>query len=241
MKILCDITAGSHLYGLSTPESDVDKRGVFINTEPSKILGLSRKDVIKQAGADAVYFELCHFLSSLKKTNTQMVELLFAPIEKFSVISHEFEEIRKNKFELIDSELFYKSLLGYIHNERRLANGERTGCLGSKRKAMIEKFGFSPKNFSHLFRLAFCGTIFFEKGYYPVDLIQENIDFRNFILSVKTEPEKYTLGNLNVFVDKAQAKLDSVFKNRKINYKFNIDLANDFCLRFYLPYLLDQK
>jgi predicted nucleotidyltransferase len=238
MKILCDIIAGSHLYGLSTPESDVDQRGVFINTEPSKILGLSRQEVIKKNTSDTVYFEMCHFLSSLKKTNTQMVELLFAPIDKFSVISHEFQEIRNNRFELIDSVLFYKSLVGYIYNERRLANGERTGTLGSKRKSMVDKYGFSPKNFSHLFRLAFCGTIFFEKNYYPVNLTEEDTEFRNFVFSIKTQPERYTKEHLNTLVDKAISKLEIVFNKRSVSYSFNIDLANEFCRQFYLPYLM---
>lgn len=238
MQILCELVGGSHLYGLSTPESDIDKRGVFINTEPSKILGLSRKEIIKESGEDSVYFELCHFLSSLKKTNTQMVELLFAPLESFTQLSDEFREIKENKFNLIDSDLFYKSLLGYIYNEKRLANGERIGNLGSKRKAMIEKFGFSPKNFSHLFRLSFCGTTFFEKDYYPVSLLSEDKFFRDFILSVKTEPEKYNKEYLNILVDKSLAKLEVAYKNRRINHEFDFDLANEFCRKFYLPYLL---
>lgn len=238
MQILCELVGGSHLYGLSTPDSDIDKRGVFINTEPSKILGLSRKEVIKESDEDSVYFELCHFLSSLKKTNTQMVELLFAPLESFTQLSDEFREIKENKFSLIDSDLFYKSLLGYIYNEKRLANGERVGNLGGKRKAMIEKFGFSPKNFSHLFRLSFCGTTFFEKDYYPVSLFSENKFFRDFILSVKTEPEKYNKEYLNILVDKSLAKLEVAYKNRRINHEFDSNLANEFCRKFYLPYLL---
>jgi predicted nucleotidyltransferase len=240
MQILCELVGGSHLYGLSTIESDIDKRGVFINTEPGKILGLSRKEIIKESSEDSVYFELCHFLSGLKKTNTQMVEFLFAPLESFTQLSDEFREIKENKFSLIDSDLFYKSLLGYIYNEKRLANGERVGNLGSKRKDMVEKFGFSPKNFSHLFRLSFCGITFFKKGYYPVSLISEDKAFRDFVFSVKTEPEKYKKEYLNVLVDQSRAKLEVAYKNRKVNYEFNSDLANEFCRKFYLPYLVNK-
>jgi hypothetical protein len=102
---------------------------------------------------------------------------------------------------------------------------------------MIEKFGFSPKNFSHLFRLSFCGTTFFEKDYYPVNILNENKSFRDFIFSVKTEPEKYNKEYLNILVDKSLAKLEIAYKNRKIDHEFDFDLANEFCRKFYLPYL----
>lgn len=129
MKIIAEIIGGSHLYGLSTPDSDIDKRGVFLNTEYSKILGLERFDVIKKESEDTLYFEFAHFLRSLKKTNTQMIELLFANSSSFTQITDEFIFVRENKYKLIDSELFFKSLVGYIQSEKRLANGERTGSL----------------------------------------------------------------------------------------------------------------
>jgi predicted nucleotidyltransferase len=44
MKLLCEYLGGSHLYGTNTPDSDIDTRGVFMNTDPSKILGLDRFD-----------------------------------------------------------------------------------------------------------------------------------------------------------------------------------------------------
>ena len=40
MKMLVKTLGGSTAYGLNTPESDLDYRGVFVNTDPSKILGL---------------------------------------------------------------------------------------------------------------------------------------------------------------------------------------------------------
>ena len=50
---------GSTAFGLNTPESDVDYRGVFVNTEPSKILGLEKLDHIqKQETDDIVYCQL---------------------------------------------------------------------------------------------------------------------------------------------------------------------------------------
>jgi predicted nucleotidyltransferase len=237
LKIIAEIICGSHLYGLDTPSSDVDKRGVFLNTEFDKILGLNRFDVLKQSSEDSIYFELVHYLRGLKKTNTQMLEILFADEDDFIIIADEFKEIRSHKYNLINSETFYKSLLGYIENEKRLANGERTGSLGSKRKNTIESFGFSPKNFSHVFRLSFCGQTFFETGVYPVNISKIDKQFRDLIFSIKTEPEKYNKDYLNMMCDKSLQKLSISFKNRKENFEFDVNLANEFCRKFYLPFL----
>lgn len=86
MKIIAKITAGSRLYGLDTPESDTDTRGVFLSTSPSDILGLGRFEIFKRESEDAVFFELRHFLAGLKRTNTNMLELLHADEEDFETI-----------------------------------------------------------------------------------------------------------------------------------------------------------
>jgi len=40
INFLVKYIGGSKLYGLDTPESDIDYRGVFIHTNPSKIYGM---------------------------------------------------------------------------------------------------------------------------------------------------------------------------------------------------------
>ncbi|NBT59469.1 hypothetical protein EBT16_11860 [bacterium] len=235
MKTLCEITGGSRLYGLDTHDSDIDTRGVFINTDPGKILGLNRGEILKKESSDFLMFELCHFLRHLARTNTQVIELLYA--QGFTVITSEFQKIQENRNRLMDSKKLFVSLNGYIHNERRLANGERMGNLGSKRRNQVEKYGFSPKNFSHLLRLAHCGAAFFLTSEYPVHLPSHDMEFRNLLFSIKTEPEKYTKERLNELSDAAMEKLESAFKNRREDFNFDMDFANQLCLDFYLPFL----
>ncbi len=233
MKVICRIVAGSRLYGLETPDSDTDTRGVFLNTDPGEILGLSRRDVIKHESEDTLLLEFRHFMGHLKRNSTSALELLFA--DGFEIIEDEFRRVRENRFSLIDSELFYASLLGYIRNERRLANGERTGELGGKRKSQVEKYGFSPKNFSHLLRLAFCGEFFFRTSFYPVNL--SGTDFRDLVFSVKAEPWRHDRANLNLTADSALDRLKDAYESRRENFRFDIALANRLCLDFYMPFL----
>lgn len=233
MRQICRVVAGSRMYGIDTPESDIDTRGVFLNTEPSEILGLSRRDVVKESDSDSLFLEFRHYLGHLRRTNISSIELLFA--EGFELITEEFEELRTNRFSLIDSEKLFSSLLGYIKNERRLANGERTGDLGSKRKVQLDKYGFSPKNFSHLLRLANCGERFFRESAYPVCLRGQA--FRDIVFSVKAEPEKHTKEELNLISDEAVDRLKNAYETRTDNFKFDVELANSLCLRFYKPFL----
>lgn len=237
MKIISQLIGGSHLYGLSTPDSDVDKRGVFINTEPEKILGLERFEVLKKETEDTLYFELCHYLKGLKKTNTQMIELLFAQESSFTVLLDEFVYLRKNKYKLIDSKLFFKSICGYIENEKRLATGERTGSLGSKRKKAVETYGFSPKNFCHLFRLTYCGKTFFETDHYPTNIFLEDPNFGKFLLDVKINPDNYSKDQLTELTGLYYGQFVQAFNNRKNNHQFDLSFANEVCKKFYIPFL----
>lgn len=237
MREICRIVAGSRLYGLETPDSDTDTRGVFLNTDPGDILGLSRRDVFKVSGEDTLLLEFRHYMGHLRKSNTSSIELLFA--EGFDLITDEFEEVRRNRLRFIDSDSLFSSLMGYIHNERRLANGERTGELGGKRKAHIERYGFSPKNFSHLLRLAYCGEYFFRESAYPVSL--RGLPFRDLVFSVKTEPWRYTKEELNLIADDGVARMERAYESRRDRLQFDLGLANDLCRRFYLPFLNGEQ
>jgi hypothetical protein len=237
LKEICRIVAGSRLYGLETPDSDTDTRGVFLCTDPSEIIGLSRRDIIKSGSEDSLFLEFRHYLLQLRKTNSFAMELLFA--EGFENIAEEFEVVRLNRLRLIDSERLFSSLMGYIRSERRLANGERTGALGSKRKSQIDKFGFSPKNFSHLLRLAHCGELFFKTSFYPTRI--EDRTVRDLIFSVKTEPEKFSIEELNLMSDEAVARLKVAYDRRKESLNFDASLANKLCFDFYFPILMEES
>lgn len=238
--MLVKVFGGSTAYGLNTPESDVDYRGVFVNTEPSKILGLERMDHLqKQETEDVLYYEVRKFFELLRNGNTGALEILFTenvPLETTEV----FDEVRNNKIKFVDTDKMFKCLLGYMQGERRLANGERTGVLGGKRKAQLEKFGFSPKNFTQLFRLAYCGMTLFGEGYFPVNIKTDNTEVWNLLMSVKTHPENHTKDQLNTLANLYEESLKEAYDERKFSYTFDYDLANEMLRKIYLPYLIKE-
>lgn len=189
---------GSRFYGLDTPESDTDWRGVYCNSEPSKILRfqLDPEDIVidecGEGGDDVVYYELFRFFELLRKTNSQSLEGLWVPKEEQVIGSETYDLIQENRDKLVDTDKLTKSTYGYVINEYRLAMGERTGQLGGKRKAALEKYGFSPKNVAQLIRITTSQEFFQEHGVYPIKLKEFVPEVFEMIYDIKCNPEKYT-------------------------------------------------
>lgn len=73
--IIFKCQAGSIAYGTSTPTSDVDYRGVYIQPLED-ILGLGYVPQVNNANNDTIYYELRRFLELLAEGSPNMVELL---------------------------------------------------------------------------------------------------------------------------------------------------------------------
>lgn len=76
--LLLECISGSRAYGLSTPTSDTDIRGVFVLPEED-YFGLNYVEQISNESNDVVYYELKRFVELLSKNNPNMLELLAMP------------------------------------------------------------------------------------------------------------------------------------------------------------------
>lgn len=244
MKQLCEILGGSHLYGLNTPASDIDRRGVFINDTVSDIVGLTRYecDVKVINGDDRAFYELRHFFNMLRAGNSQMIELLYC--QKFVSLNPMFKEyVLDERTRFMDTEKVFRCLCGYMQSERKLANGERKGKIAGKRYEAVLKHGFSPKNFVQLIRLATCGIRYFLTGEFPTHFADDpqTSMLVPMLLSIKTEPEKHDKKTLNDIVDDLEKQMKFCFDNRTFTHKFDAVYANEVLLRFYFPPLSSFK
>jgi hypothetical protein len=233
-----EYVGGSHAYGLATPTSDVDKRGVFINTDPLYILGFYnyKHQAGDGEGEDSMSYELRHFLHLLSRGNTQAMEALWYEDNPITS-TPTWEYIKSLKYELVSSKNVFASLRGYMQGELHLANGKRTGRLGSKRKEALDKYGYSPKNFVNLFRLAFCGIEFFLNGEYPVNVSETDKKFGEQLLDLKTHPEKYYVDSLNKTAAFYEAKLVEAFEKRKHTFEVNESVVKHVLLDAYREFL----
>ena len=238
-KLLVRVMGGSHSYGLSTPTSDVDYRGVFVNTDLSHLLGLKKDEILVSQNneEDTVMTEFRHALKLLKNANTQVVELLYT--DTFETVTTEWREVVACREKLVDSTTLFKCLRGYMQGELKLANGERSGKLGGKRKESLEKYGFSPKNFVQLFRLAWAGKLYFEKGYFPVNVKLEDPQWATSLLDLKMHPTHYTKDQLNDWAKTWEDALVKAYETRKHSTIFSDEVADSLCKDVYGPLIAE--
>lgn len=242
MKILAKMVGGSRAYGLDTPSSDYDERFVFCNTNLSDILGLTKYEhqVQQTAEVDKQGFELRRFVQLLDKTNTTVMEILYN--SRWLELDHEFDcLVLKHKERFLNTQAFFKSLKGYVFGERRLMNGERTGKIGSKRKTDLDQFGYSYRNLVQLIRLCYCGTQFFDYGYFPVNIRADNVTLWAMLMDIKLHPQNYSKEQANKLVDEWEQRLNSSFDNRNTSrdYEFDSHYASHVVLKLYYPRLLE--
>jgi hypothetical protein len=234
-KIIASLIGGSTLYGLNTPSSDIDYRGIYVATDKKYVAGFDKMDSIVLSphsgdNEDATFYEIGHYLKLLRKTNTQVMEMLFAPESAFTYKHPLFDQMRLYPYNLIDSEKLKSSILGYVHSELRLATGERSGQLGGKRKADVETYGFSPKNFTQIFRLLRVGIRFFDTGVYMVNVKEHSPTLHDWLMHIKTNPSAHTREELQELVRYELEALEVSIKNSKVDLKFDIDFASDIIL-----------
>jgi len=91
------IRAGSHLYGTSTPESDVDIRGICL-APIETLLGLSNfKQYQGGADCDLVIYELRRFCALALDANPNILDILMAPKETWQVHDGRWEAIYEHR------------------------------------------------------------------------------------------------------------------------------------------------
>lgn len=229
--------AGSHAYGLDTPASDIDERVIYVSKDLAHIFGFKNDEFEDRRNETQDLFssEIRYFLELLRRSSTGSIECLFT--SAFQYVDKSFTDlVIANKKSLIDSKKFLASTMGYIQGERRLANGERTGKLGSKRKLQLDEYGFSPKNYTNLFRLAWCAEQFLRTGEYPLNV--KNTSAFDFLYSIKTEPKKFNKQELHDLSLQYEENLRVAMLDDSLpgyEYKFDNEKAVDILYQFYTP------
>lgn len=118
-NIIFECISGSRAYGLETPTSDTDIRGVFISPK-EQFYSLNYIDQINNETNDIVYYELRKFISLCSKNNPNILELLNIS-EEYILYKHPlFDEI---KTELFLSKLCKITFANYAFTQIKKARG----------------------------------------------------------------------------------------------------------------------
>lgn len=117
--IIFECISGSRAYGLDTPTSDTDIRGVFILPQ-DQFYGLDYVDQINNESNDIVYYELRKFIELCSKNNPNILELLNVPDECIRYKHPIFDEIKLDDFLSKQCE---KSFANYAYAQIKKARG----------------------------------------------------------------------------------------------------------------------
>lgn len=227
------------MYNLSTPESDIDEREIFLNTHPAYILGTKRFDqeVRNNEKEDVHRIELRKFLELARKGNTQSVEVLFADEDSFQELNPTMKVLRANKHRLVDSDTLFKVISSFIHAQKFLIfDDKRKAEEGSKRATKINQYGYNPKAASTAIRLAYSGINFFTKGSYQVKIPRDEI-----CASIKFTPQNWTPEEIRDAVEKWDKRLKYAYDNTELKTVFDEKFANDFLYTIYMFYLNEYQ
>jgi hypothetical protein len=117
--LLLECISGSRAYGLATPQSDTDLRGVFV--VPKRFYyGLETLEQVSNSTNDEVYYELKRFVDLLLKNNPNILELLNTPADCI-LFRHPLMDLLKPALFL--SKLCKETFAGYARAQIKKAKG----------------------------------------------------------------------------------------------------------------------
>ncbi|XP_048760797.2 uncharacterized protein LOC125669961 [Ostrea edulis] len=214
-QIILIAQAGSHMYGLSTPTSDVDF--VVIYSEPCQnVLGRCKeiKDNFESRGPSKLLEYGAHearlFCEMLLKGSVVILELLFG--ENHTYMSPLWKELTTHR-KCFVTEKGIQQYLGLIQNNFKMLEKDKNEGGPKDRKLLYQIFHKSD------------GVERMMKGDIPN--VRCSGDLREFIMNIRTKPLENDFSR-NVLVTKAKGKIDGLLKSlaaRETRMKENMDFS----------------
>ena len=161
MTTLLECKFGSQVYGTNTPESDIDIGRVLL--EPREfIFGIQHLSVKSNSIAQTVEGDLDtremylrRFVKLCAQGNPNVIEWLYTPGSHIHFMGELFcKHIWNNKRILLNKKKLVDSHMGFAHSQIiKMRRHERN--MGSKRRALLDKYGYDVKFASHAVRLMY--------------------------------------------------------------------------------------
>lgn len=117
--LLFEVISGSKSFGLDTPTSDTDIKGIYYLPK-EKFFGLEYIPQIANATNDEVYYEIGRFVELLLKNNPNILEILATPKD---CILYKHPLMEKLRLEDFLSKLCKDSFAGYAMTQIKKARG----------------------------------------------------------------------------------------------------------------------
>lgn len=117
--ILLKCISGSRAYGLNTPQSDTDFKGIFLAPK-REFYGSDYRDQVANETNDIVYYEWKKFIDLLGKNNPTILELLATPVDSILFKHRLIASLDPEDFL---SKLCCQTFAGYAQSQIKKARG----------------------------------------------------------------------------------------------------------------------
>jgi len=143
--LLFECISGSKAYGLDTPQSDTDLKGIFYLPK-DQFYGLDYTAQISNETNDEVYYELGRFVELLCKNNPNILELLASPEE---CILYKHPLMERLDIAMFLSKLCKDTFAGYALTQIRKARGYKKKVVNpmEKRRKTVLDFCYIIDNY----------------------------------------------------------------------------------------------
>lgn len=189
-RIVCLALAGSQNYGLDTPTSDVDTK--LIVTPTFRDLAMNKQPVSTthvRANDEHIDFkDVRLYCQTFRKQNLNFLEILFTPYAILNPLyKTEWNRLVSAREQITHYDLVraIKSMQGVAYTKYKQLENESPSHIEA-----IEKFGYSPKELHHLFRVEEYISRYINGESYENCLLSKQADY---LKSVKSGC--YTLGD----------------------------------------------
>lgn len=230
MTVLVDMVYGSHLYGLNTPESDTDYKGIiipdfdFIISEQKFVDRSSTGDQHSRNGAgdvDRQMFSLMGFMKMAYKGETTAIDMLHANPEHILQSSPEWEWLQTNR------KLFYtRSMSSYIGYCRKQAakyciKGSRLDAIQTVKQYLTKastKSGYTTLSAPDI-RAGLEGIAMTNEFVSVVDGFQKGDKWIDKTVLIVCEAKHDFTSKIEYVIDSLQKKYDSYGERAKLAEK----------------------
>lgn len=215
---------GSISHGMYIPNTDpnsiddIDLMGVFIAPKYQYIglknyLTEERKDNYEyiEGKYDIVNYEIRKFFDMLLKCNPNIISMLYLKNGYIKYTTQYWEKIIAKR-ELFLSKIVYNSFYNYANSQLiKMTHLSYKGYMGTKRKQLVDKFGFDLKNASHLIRLLKMGIELIRDG--NVNVNRSDIDAQE-LLDIKYG--KWSLDKVQKYSNELFHELDKYYEKTSL-------------------------
>lgn len=171
-KLIFKAIVGSQAQGTSTPESDIDIKGIYMQ-DIDDLISFGYEEFV-QVSKDESYYELKRFLELLCTGNPNAIEILFSPEDCILQTSPQFKILYENRY-LFLTKKCYSTFAGYANTQIK------------KSKGLDKKMNWEEQRITRKTPLDFC----------YVHIGGKTMELNNFLDTIGFKQEKCGLVKLN--------------------------------------------